>query len=258
MRLLTLAVVAVTFTLVFGSCRDKIIADKCNLSYGRETFYIQFDTVRPNLDPNVRGVFAADPDGLFIDPNRGFIIPSRSASGQRYLVKFVSLDNREICETTVLISGINYPIGIYNRSTPGDLILRPFYDASLRSEIPTGPRTVFQSGIDERQNVRLPAPSVINPANGNIDLKAVNIAQLFGATQPTNGTEVEIIINYALNDESNATPNQIRLAFVYYRREADIPEAVRERLRRQQEQLRAGRVNGEKDHVPPEIIISDI
>jgi hypothetical protein len=267
MRLLTLAVIAVTFVLLFGGCRDRILADRCNLSYGRETFYIVSGPVQPILDPNVRGVFAADPDGLAIDPNRGIIVPSQSASGQRYLVKFISLDNRQICETTVIISGINYPIGIYNRSSANPPVIRPFYDANLRSEVPDGARTIFSSGFvgpnQQQSRIALSVDPVggqlpaLEPRTGNINVTQINLQQLFNTTQLTDGLEVTVTIPYQLDDESNAAPNQLRLNFVYYRREQDIPEAVRERLRRQQEQLRAGRVNGEKDHVPPNIIISD-
>lgn len=256
MRTVKSGVLLLLLWFTFGGCKDKIIVNVCKLSYDQgDLMFISSSSpniAKPIVNPGAKGVFAADPDGLSIDPNTGEIDINKSATGQKYLVKFISLDNNQICETNVTISGIRYRPDIYNLSNPSLQPLTAIYNANPDNRLPSGG---FQQGVNPQG---APVLNTVNVETGAIDLKSINLVQLFGQTgAAANGRSVLVTIKYVLNDDSGGAQNQCTLNFIYYNQESSIPESVREQLKEQQAEFRGGRISGEKGHVPPSVIITE-
>ncbi len=261
MKTVKLSTILLGFWFAFAGCKDKLIVDKCSLSYDNNLYYLLPGNdpilVSPKLDLSARGVFASDPDGLAIDPQKGIIDVRNSAGGQRYLIKFIALDNSRICETQVTISGIAYVPGIYNLSDQQRNTLTPYYNANRENVAPRGDgsRTGYDTGGDLRGS-----GIAVDPVTGNVDLESTNLNALFrvpqGQTIP-DGTEAEWTLTYRLDDQSNAADNQVTVSFLYYEEEARVPEEVRTNIQEQLDQIRSGRISAVKDHRPPNIVVSE-
>ncbi|MDJ1483461.1 hypothetical protein QNI16_23380 [Cytophagaceae bacterium YF14B1] len=255
MKTVKLGITLCVLWFLSGGCKDKLIVNKCKLSYDQgDVLYLSSANTPaiPSVDPNARGVFAADPDGLSIDQNTGYIDINNSATGQKYLVKYISLDNNQICETFITISGVRYTAGVYNRSTANSLVVNPIYNANSDSRLPSGN---FQGGRNQQGVIVLPE---VTAADGSIDLKGVNLNRLFSQSGTIrDGSEVQVTIPFSLNDDSGGIQNQVTLNFIYYNAQSSIPEALLAEIKEQQEETRGGRINGEKNHRPPGVIVTE-
>jgi hypothetical protein len=254
MKILKAIVLLFALFSVFSGCDRVSEVNQCSLSYGNGTLFPSAnDTVRPTLNPNVPGLFVSEPDGLSLDPQQGFVLVNSSAASYRYLVRFTSLDNTQICETEILISGIRYPIGIVNLDDDDDDDddeLEPIYNSDANLPVPPGN---FSPGTNPQGAVVLPN---VDPATGIVDLGAANLNQLFG--QPgviPPGTQSPVTIPYSLNDASNGAARSVTVNFIYYPTEASIPQSVRDLIQQQQAQIRGGRLSAVQGHRPPVIVV---
>ncbi len=232
------------------SCKEKNIVNSCDLSYENPIYYRKDGSeviVKPKLSPNERGVFVSDPDGLALDPQTGEININKSATGQAYQIKYISLDNKYLCQTDLIISGIDYPDGIYNIKKQEEYIVKCFYNANIRNAAPTGTNTIYDvSGRALQNNL------IIDPVTGDLKLKESIDKGLFSSL--VDGAERTITFNYRINDQSNTSLNELTLNLLYYKSSARIPKEVRERLEKKQ-LYPGGRVVGIEGHRPPDIIV---
>ncbi len=237
--------------------KDKVKFDECTLSYGStNTFYLSPTdsnvTVKPT-QPTTRGVYVAEPHGLVIDNYTGEVNVSRSLTGQQYKVRFVSLDNKSFCDTDIIISGLDYPDGIYSISNPQQATLNPIYNVNPRNPIPQ------DSNIDEPNQQGQTARNqglIVNTTSGALDLKASIATGQFNSIKDLPRPRT-ITFLYRLKDPSDQALNSITLNIYYFSSESRIPESLREELKRKQEYPKGGRVGKFLEHDPPYIIVTD-
>ncbi len=258
MRILKTGVCFALLWLVIGGCKDKIIVDKCNLSYEETELYLSTSgnvTAAPRISTSGRGIYVADPAGLVIDVQKGVIDVTQtvfgnkySGSGQKYLVKYISLDNGQLCETYVTISGIAYRSGIYNINSQEGRLLNPLYNT-----LPAD-RVEFPSGNYSTNS----AVSLVRGNNTNgeniIDLRQSVDNGLFGSGPIANGTTREVTIDYNLQDDSGGAANRTTVTFIYYAKREDIPKELLDELNVDKEYPRGGRT---KTVPPSQIVVSE-
>ncbi|WKN41598.1 hypothetical protein [Tunicatimonas pelagia] len=73
------------------------------------------------------GKFSAYPSGLDISPDKGIVSVSTSTSGVQYFITYISNDKKTICQTTLLITGVDYPERIIDLNA-GDTVLSPYFN----------------------------------------------------------------------------------------------------------------------------------
>ena len=212
-----------------------------SLSYGDTIFYTSgINTNRliyPVTRPLQPGSFTASLPGLDLDPVSGRINVSRSETGLRYEVYFVS-GTAIIDSTSVTLSGVDYQDNIYNISSSEsqDILAVPIYNMSPDLPLPcdTAPAEIAACVFDETDlngdGIRdisgaTRAKLVIDKKTGIINLKESFVSGLFGST-PVNGRRKDVSIYYRLNDGSSRTLNRITIRLVYYQSRAMIPESM--------------------------------
>jgi hypothetical protein len=246
-----------SFALLLSSvgCKDKKIIDKCDLSYGGDIEGVFYK--RPSPQDSIilpsgrkeRGLYVADPDGLVIDNQTGAINVNRSLGGQKYRVKYVSLDNNQLCETSFIIGGIRYPDGIFDLSE-GQTNSIPFYNANRQSRSPQGSDyDTPPPGVPSVRQI-----GIVLDANGIIDLKAT-IAN--GAIPKDQTTPTIITLYYQLNDRSSRALGSTTLHLYYFSSDDRIPPSLREEIKKREDEKRGGRLAQRLDHGPTVIAAKD-
>src|SRR5436190_8808668 len=124
--------------LLFAACKKDDSAALPNppddgtlktLTYPDSIFYVggkQEDSLV--LPLKVRsGTYYGFPEGIELNPSSGAINITRSESGLKYLITFISDDNKDTLTSFITIAGINYLDGFYHLNTK-DSIANPIYN----------------------------------------------------------------------------------------------------------------------------------
>ncbi|RYY92417.1 MAG: hypothetical protein EOO11_21300, partial [Chitinophagaceae bacterium] len=128
------------FLLLLLACSRKPQADTpaAALSYGDSVLFLRpgaGETIVAPANPQP-GRYSAFPEGLEIDDRSGVINVSRSETGLRYRVDYVS-ESGATASTYVVLSGVNYVDKYFNLAA-GDSVLRPVYNADPARSLPAG------------------------------------------------------------------------------------------------------------------------
>lgn len=156
------------------------------------------------------GHFTAYPSGLDISPDKGIVNVSASASGVQYYITYISNDKKTICQTTLLITGVDYPERIINFEE-GERILNPSFneqDSGRRSTVGSYEATPSELVFTETQQ---------GETDGSIDVYSTLLfvqSQEFDGQLPE-GFSRDYNINYTLSDE-NKTTSTVELRIYYF------------------------------------------
>lgn len=237
----------------FIASNDTLIADTLisdtsafdTLSYGDTVFSASVigneKRIYPVIRPGKPGYFMASLPGLDIDSITGRINISKSESGLRYEVFYVSPAKTIIASTSFLIAGIDYQDRIYdlNSGSPEQQFAIPIYNLSPDLPFPclngtngckfdeTDLNGDSLTDVVGARNSKL----AIDTASGIIDLKKTLDAGIFGTPplgNPTalNGRKKDVTIYYRLTDGNTRTLKKITVRLVYYQSRAMIPESM--------------------------------
>lgn len=185
------------------------------LSYGDSILYLKAQASDYIVYPMEQraGQYLGFPDGIDIDAVTGAINVSKSETGLRYRITYVSPQG-DTSKTMVVISGINF-LDKFHHLSQGDSIAFPIYNASLARVLP-----VNGSTFDEGNNANSGGCSV-KTLNGQINLAQTVRNGVFGLT-PQNDAHQEFDIFYRLNDNSDKSLNKIRVKIYYYNTMNDV------------------------------------
>jgi hypothetical protein len=210
------------------------------LSYGDSIFYTSVTgtdkRVYPVSRPADSGYFASSLPGLDLDSLTGRINITKSESGLRYVVYFLSYNNQPLDSTVVIISGIDYADHVYNvgSGAPEDQFALPVYNMAPGLPIPcsdsSGRGCKFdETDFNDDSIEDIPGANrnklIVDKNNGTIDLAKSFEAGVFGQYL-FNGRKKDVSIYYRLNDGSSRTLNKITIRLVYFRSAAMIPESM--------------------------------
>lgn len=184
-------------------------ASQLGLSYGDSIFYLRPQATDYIVYPNRQrsGQYLGFPDGIQIDQATGAINVSKSESGLRYRITYISPQG-DTSSAMVVISGINF-LDKFHHLSRGDSIAFPVYNASIDRVIPLN-----GSDFDEGNNANS-GGCAVRTINGQINLAETVRNGVFG-TVPKNNAQQEFDIYYRLNDNSDKALNKIRVKIYYY------------------------------------------
>jgi hypothetical protein len=197
-------------------------------SYGDSVFYLKPGGESYTKLPLVHreGRYTAVPDNLKINEKTGEITVavqgenSTSQTGLWYKIYFESNMGRKD-STMVLISGVNYVDEFYEykKNGGGDTIISPVYNGKYGERLPKGTFRIVQNDF----------ASIINPANGDI-----NISKFFAAAKKawqnnSDATWEFVTVRYQLEDKSEKATNEVDvLLYHYYTQRDSVPANVTE------------------------------
>ncbi len=192
---------------------DEPEAEKCSFSYSKEGVVApgEADFLTPTFADGYqpKGKFTAYPSGLDISPDKGIVNVSASASGVQYFITYISDDMKTICQTTLLITGVDYPETIINFDE-GERILEPYFNEQGDGRSTFGSYEASPSDlafVETQQGVQ----------NGSIDLfttLAIIQEEEFNGQLPE-GFFRDYTISYTLFDD-NETSSTAELRIYYY------------------------------------------
>jgi len=232
------------------SSNDTLITDTTNvdsLSYGDSVFSVSVTGIErrilPIVKPSQPGYFIANLSGLILDSATGRINLSRSESGLRYKVYYMSFTKELIAETSVTISGVDYQDRIYDLSSQytEDLFATPIYNMIPGTRLPctiAGSGYICKFDVTDINGDDIPdyigannSKLFVDTLTGVIDLKKSVEAGVFGPIPAgsglsiLNGRKKDITIYYVLGD-STRTLKKITVRLVYFQSKALIPESM--------------------------------
>ena len=230
---------------------DSLIGDTVfndTLSYGDSLFSASVvgseKRIFPTIKPSQPGRFAASLPGLDLDSVTGRINISKSESGLRYEVYYLSPTNDLIASTSITIAGIDYQDRIYDLSSeaPEDQFAMPVYNMTQGLPLPCsssegGAICKFDETDINGDNIPdyLGANNsklIIDTSTGVIDLKKSFAAGVFGPVLPgvnpaiLNGRKKDVMIYYRIGDGNTRTLKKITVRLVYFQSRALIPESM--------------------------------
>ncbi|MEM9831656.1 MAG: hypothetical protein AAF944_13530 [Bacteroidota bacterium] len=192
---------------------DEPKAETCDLDY--ETHVIapgEQDFLVPSFAggnvPN--GNFSAYPAGLDISPDKGIISIRTSATGVQYFITFISEDKKTICQTTLLITGVDYPERIINFDE-GESILEPYFNEQDGELSTVGSYEASPSELVFEETGQ-------GELDGSINVRETIITiqdEEFQGEQLPEGFARDYTISYTLFDDSETT-SSIELRIYYY------------------------------------------
>ena len=202
------------------------------LSYGDSILYPSVTgpakIVFPVSKPADSGFFASNIPGIQLDSATGKINLTRSETGLRYKIYYISLLTYQPLDSTNLtISGIDYKDAIYDISDT-DTTAVPIYNMAISLAIPDSSEfdeTYINADTIEDVPGAIRNKLMVNKKDGTINLKESFEAGVFGVA-PVNGKRKDVTFFYRLNDGSNRVLNKITLRLVYYQSKALIPESM--------------------------------
>lgn len=179
------------------------------LSYGDSILYIRDQASDYIVYPVQQrpGQYSGFPDGIQIDETTGAINVSKSETGLRYRITYLSPQG-DTSTTMLVISGINF-LDKFHHFSQGDSIAFPVYNASIDRVLP-----ISGSSFDEGNNANS-GGCAVRTINGQINLAQTVRNGVFGAV-PQNNAQQEFDIYYRLNDNSDKSLNKIRVKVYYY------------------------------------------
>ena len=235
----------------FYSSNDTLINDTSTvgeLCYGDSVFRASVtgieNRILPVRRPSQPGYFIANLAGLDLDSATGKINLSRSESGLRYQIYYMSFDKELISQTSITISGIDYQDRVYDLSSGSveDQFAMPIYDMTPGVPLPCGnPENGSICRFDETDINGDNIPDYIGANNsklfidtltGVIDLKKSLEAGIFGPVPPgaslsfLNRRKKDVTIYYRLGDDNCRTLKKITVRLIYFQSKALIPESM--------------------------------
>lgn len=237
----------------------KVVPKECKFKYEKEV-YIPQEVAKGTEDQLgipifedstvIDGTFTVEPPGLDIDTKTGIFGVNGSVSGIKYTITYTSKDGITSCQTSVIISGIDYLDAIVDVSTPETSTVRPILDAQIDSQAPIGIYDV--DGAATQQNL------AINRETGEIDLRTT--LQQIDREEFNGGGEVPALpigfsrkysIKYTFDKGDNELlVSSLEVVIYWYPTEEDIPEELLILLRDKQRFPE----NGRTLHPPPLLI----
>ena len=156
------------------------------------------------------GKFSAYPSGLDISPDKGIVSVKTSTSGVEYTITYISKDKKTICQTTLLITGVDYPERIINFDE-GESILTPEFNEQdgERSTIGSYDASPSELVFEETSQGEL---------DGSINIRSTIIAiqeEEFQGEQLPEGFARDYTITYSLFDNFETT-SSVELRIYYY------------------------------------------
>ncbi len=151
-------------------CETNIFIDEpdaqiCDLDYETQVAIPgQMNLLEPKFSDGteLNGTFTAIPPGLDINPKSGVVSVNTSEAGVRYRVIYTSHDKNTMCETDLLVSGIDYLDVILDLEDSVEDIVFPILNAEQEQQAPQG---------DYDADGRARAEGLaIDPATGAIDV----------------------------------------------------------------------------------------
>lgn len=194
-----------------------------SFSYGDSILYLKNQATDYIVLPvgQKTGQYFGFPDGIEIDQITGAINVSKSETGLRYRITYISPQG-DTSTTKVVISGINF-LDKFHHLSQGDSVAFPVYNASLDRILP-----VTGSNFDEGNNANS-GGCVVKTVNGQINLAQTVRNGVFGST-PQNDAHQEFDIYYRLNDNSDKSLNKIRVKVYYYDTINDVSQDLLQTL----------------------------
>ena len=202
--------------ILFSCKKDSMTSTQAyQLSYGDSILYLRSQPSDYIVYPieQKTGQYFGFPDGIDVDQASGAINVSKSETGLRYRITYVSPQG-DTSKTMIVISGINF-LDKFHHLSQGDSIALPIYNASIDRIVPLNGST-----FDDGNNANSGGCSV-KTINGQINLAQTVRNGVFGAT-PQNNANQEFDIYYRLNDNSNKALNKIRVKMYYYSTMNDV------------------------------------
>lgn len=201
---------------IFSACKkDSTSTKPYQLSYGDSILFLKNQSTDYIVYPTEQraGQYFGFPDGIEIDGATGAINVSKSETGLRYRITYVSPQG-DTSKTVVVISGINF-LDKFHHLSQGDSIAFPVYNASIERVLP-----VNGSNFDDG-NLANSGGCSVKTVNGQINLSQTVRNGVFGAI-PQNDAKQEFDIYYRLNDNSEKALNKIRVKIYYYNTMNDV------------------------------------
>ncbi|MFI5185274.1 MAG: hypothetical protein ACHQF0_00960 [Chitinophagales bacterium] len=190
-------------------------SSQSSLSYGDSILYLKTQATDYIVYPTEQrpGQYLGFPEGIEIDQTTGAINVSKSETGLRYRITYISPQG-DTTITKVVISGINF-LDKFHHLSQGDSIAFPVYNASIDRILP-----VNGSNFDEGNNANSGGCDV-KTVNGQINLAQTVRNGVFGST-PQNNANQQFDIYYRLNDGSNKALDKITVKVYYYNTINDV------------------------------------
>jgi hypothetical protein len=184
----------------------------------------------------IDGTFTVKPSGLDIDPLTGIFSVNGSASGIEYTVTYTSKDGNTSCETSVIISGIDYLDAIVDVSSPETSTVRPILDALIDSQAPTGDGFYDVDGSARQSNL------AIDPNTGVIDLRTtlqqIDLREFGGNGQepviPSEQFSRKYTIKYSFNKDDADLVSSVEIVIYWFPTDEDIPQELLDLLKDKQ------------------------
>ncbi len=217
--------------LVFFACNKNTVdpplppgpGPGSDFAYSDSVFYVAGASEDQIIKPvkALDGSYYGFPDGIEIDKNSGAINISKSETGLKYLITYVSNDKKDTLTTFVTISGINYLDGFYKLNTD-DSVAQPLYNGNVGTVVPgIGGGSLFDIGSGCNDS----GCNVI-PVTGKINLAQTVRNGVFGK-DPKNNDRREFELVYRLDDKSGKATNKLKVKLYYFNTMADVtPEAM--------------------------------
>lgn len=202
--------------------------------------------VVPVSRPSAKGYFTATPEGLSINANSGEINVNTSETGLPFTVYYVSNSSGQRLDSAfIMISGINYPDGIYDLSNSGQRKLTPVYNDDHSAPVPGQPHSPDEDKRSKFDETDLDGDGlqdtigandqhlVVNEQDGVIDLSSSYLEGVFGHT-PADGETRDITVYYRLADKSDKALDRITVRLYYYSTASAIPKWLKDEIKRRQ------------------------
>ena len=259
----------VVFTLDDGetSCETKVVIGEgeeepkeCAFSYGKDgavftptdpksSYFITpvFEEVVP------AGSFSVEPEGLDFDTQTGTINVNTSESGIQYYISYTATDGSVVCETSIVIGGIDYLDSAYVLAD-GEFEAVPIVDAIVEEDRSAkgafDETALFQLELGEGQPSAAERGLAIDNATGVINLRqtVANFREL--GIELTDGFTREFEIFYTLDPEPTFL-NSTRIQVYYFESYDKIPAELLALLR----EKRRYPINGREEKERPSHVI---
>ncbi len=184
-----------------------------------------------------------------MDSRTGAINVNTSESGAQYYICYVSAEEDTVCETSIIISGIDYLDSIYVLADE-EFEAAPIFNASIEARPPEG--LYDEAAIGRLEQDKVPASAtglVIDNATGIIDLPGTleSLRRLEG--ELADGFTREFEIFYAIG--GTRFLNSTRVQVFYYETRGAIPAELEQLYRDKQRYP----INGREDRERPTYII---
>lgn len=232
---------------------DESNAQPCDLNYETNVAIPgQMNILEPKFGENTEldGTFTAIPPGLDINPESGVISVNTSEAGVEYRIMYTSQDKNTMCETTMLVSGIDYLDVIIDLESNEPDSIFPILDANPEQRAPQGK-------YDADGRARLQGLS-IDPDTGAINLlqtlQQVNDLRQEREEEPNenglyidDGEKLEFTFAYIVGNPNVDTDVLATQEVVIYWFEKEVSEEIRKLV----EEKSLYPINGREMSPPP-------